>query len=143
MYDVLHPPSHPALEAHPERKKGLSRIRSDESHRPLKDIPSYTLEGLAVNPKYQGCGIGSLLVNWGKDQAAKESVPIFVGGEERGVLFYENACGFRRIPETEWWLDSHGEDITRESVMDGNEAWKTENGGCSGCTLIYDSHVKK
>jgi GNAT superfamily N-acetyltransferase len=143
VYNVLHPPVHPALKPHPERQKGLSRIRNNESNKQFTDTPSYVLQGLAVHPRYQGCGVGSLLVNWGIEQAEKEGVPVFVGGEERGVRFYENACGFRRILETEWWLDLHGEDITRESVEEGNQAWRKENGGCSGCTLIYDPHIKR
>ncbi|KAF8208634.1 hypothetical protein K438DRAFT_1754498 [Mycena galopus ATCC 62051] len=104
---------------------------------PTTETPSYSLDGMAIIPEFQGHGIGSLLVRWGLDKAAEERVPVFVGGETRGVEFYEKALGFQRLRATEWWLDDNGDDISREEVQSGNEGWKRANGGVAGAQLVW------
>ncbi|KAJ7210674.1 acyl-CoA N-acyltransferase [Mycena haematopus] len=121
-------------EAHADAIK-QARKRAPPS--PAKTTPCYELGSLAVHPDYQGCGIGSLLVRWGVEKAAKEHVPIFVTGETQGVDFYENAMGFRRLSATEYWLDAEGRNLTREEVKGGNEAWKKANGGLSGAQMVW------
>jgi hypothetical protein len=59
------------------------------------------------------------------DQAAEEGLPVFATGEETGVIFYEKALGFRRVPKSEYWLDSEAREISRI----GNNAWKKIDGG--------------
>ncbi|KAF7357624.1 Acyl-n-acyltransferase [Mycena sanguinolenta] len=119
------------------RAAAIERGRKRGSPSPAKTTPCYELGGLVVHPDYQGHGIGSLLVRWGLDEAAKERVPVFVGGETQGVDFYEKALGFQRLSPTEFWLDAEGRDITREEVKSGNEGWKKENGGVSGAELVW------
>jgi predicted N-acetyltransferase YhbS len=104
---------------------------------PKESTPCLELSGLAVHPDFQGFGIATLLVKWGLDEAAKASIPVFTAGEERGVNFYTNALGFRRLPKNEYWLDSNGGNISRIEVDAGNESWKTKNGGLSGCELVW------
>ncbi|KAJ6466329.1 hypothetical protein C8R45DRAFT_1219434 [Mycena sanguinolenta] len=113
-------------------KRGRRRAPS-----PAKTTPCYELGGLVIHPDYQGYGIGSLLTRWGLDEAAKERVPVFVGGETQGVDFYEKAFGFQRLSASEFWLDAEGRDITREEVENGNEGWKKANGGVSGAELVW------
>jgi hypothetical protein len=76
-------------------------------------------------------------VQWGIDRAVEERVPVFAGGEERGVGFYEKALGFKRLSESEYWLGGDGQEISREEVQRGNEAWKTTNGGVSGSEVVW------
>jgi GNAT superfamily N-acetyltransferase len=133
FYTWLHPsPSHRNNERHSALMKGRSGTPQS-----ISKIPRYVLDGLAIHSDFQGCGIGSLLVRWGMDRAVEDGVPVFTGGEARGVDFYEGALGFKRIPETEYWLDSEGREISREEVEAGNVQWKKENGGVSGCDVFW------
>jgi ribosomal protein S18 acetylase RimI-like enzyme len=136
FYTWLHPPQNPALERHSERMSALRKVRS---RIPLhhSTIPCYKLDGLATHPDYQGCGIGSRLARWGMEKATEDGVPVFVTGQESGVGFYERALGFKRIPETEYWLDSKGQEISREEMERGNEDWKTKNDGVSGAEVVW------
>jgi GNAT superfamily N-acetyltransferase len=104
---------------------------------PKESTSSLELSGLAVHPEFRGFGIATMLVTWGLDHAARANIPVFTAGEERGVNFYTNALGFRRLPKNEYWLDSNGNSVSREEIEGGNESWKTENGGLSGCELVW------
>ncbi|KAL7799727.1 acyl-CoA N-acyltransferase [Trichoderma ceciliae] len=130
-------PSH-MLQPDPIHAEAISRGRNKTMlASPAKRTTHYELCGLAVHNDYQGHGIGSHLVQWGLDQAAEERIPVFVGGEGRGVGFYESAFGFRRLKATEYWLDGEGRDITREEVEVGNEDWRREKGGVSGADSVW------
>ncbi|KAK7048080.1 acyl-n-acyltransferase [Favolaschia claudopus] len=118
------------------RREAINRARQ-RAPSPDETIPCYGLSGLVIHPEYQGHGIGSLLVRWGLDKAADEHIPVFIGGEARGVNFYEKALGFKRLHATEYWLDAAGRDISREEVESGNEAWKFSNGGVSGAEVAW------
>ena len=71
------------------------------------------------------------------DQAEREGVPLFTGGEEKGVTFYENALGFQRIAKTEYWLNKDGVEISRQDVNTGNNEWRKTNGGVSGSEVVW------
>ncbi|KAK7048075.1 acyl-n-acyltransferase [Favolaschia claudopus] len=126
-----------ALIPNKDRSDAIKRARKRSPPSPAANTPCYELGGLAIHPDFQGQGIGSLLVRWGIDKAAEKHVPVFVTGETQGVEFYEQAIGFRRLPETEYWLDEAGRDITREEVLNGNETWKKVNGGLSGSEMVW------
>lgn len=115
----------------------VRRVRKRAPPSPRMTTGSYELTGLAVHPDHQGCGVGSLLVRWGLDRAATERVPVFVTSEARGVDFYQKALGFRSLWGSEYWLDSAGDDVSREDVEAGNEAWKKDRGGLSGAEMIW------
>ena|ERR1700761_1610311 len=138
LYNTFYSKIHPfnPLKGIPERKKAISQMRN-RNPSPASSIPCYILYGMAVHSDFQGFGIGTLLVQWGLDKAKEDGLPVFTGGEERGVLFYTNALGFKRIPETEYWLDKDGKEITREEVQKGNIAWKKSFGGVSGSDLVW------
>jgi ribosomal protein S18 acetylase RimI-like enzyme len=95
------------------------------------------LSGLCTHRDYQGQGIASLLVRWGMHEATKLKLPVYVGGEERGILFYEHALGFKRLPKSEYWLDKDGNEISREEVKGGEKGWRREEGGVSGCDMVW------
>jgi GNAT superfamily N-acetyltransferase len=134
FYAKLHPD--PALVLDPQRQAAVIRVRF-RTPSPTKSTPCYKLDGLAIHPDFQGYGIGTLLVRWGMDRAAEEKVPVFAAGEERGVAFYEKALGFRRLAKTEYWLDRDAKEVGREEVEMGNVAWRTANGGISGCEVCW------
>ena len=134
FYSKLHPD--PALVPDPQRQAAVMRMRI-RTPSPNKSTPCYRLDGLAIHPDFQGCGVGTLLMRWGLDRAAEEKVPVFAIGEERGVSFYEKALGFRRLAKTEYWLDRDAKEVSREEVEMGNAAWKTANGGVSGCEVCW------
>lgn len=138
LYNTFYSKIHPlnALKGIPERAKALSHMRK-RNPSPASSIPCYELNGMAVHSDFQGFGIGTLLVRWGLNKAEADGVPVFTGGEERGVLFYTNALGFQRIPETEYWLDKDAREITREEVERGNTTWKTSIGGVSGSDVVW------
>ncbi|RFU75668.1 acyl- n-acyltransferase [Trichoderma arundinaceum] len=130
-------PSH-ELQPDPARKEAISRCRKTATLPPPSlSTTRYELCGLAVHNEYQGHGIGSELVQWGLDRATEERIPVFVGGEERGIGFYEGALGFRRLKSTEYWLDGEGRDIAREEVDAGNRDWERERGGVSGADAVW------
>lgn len=54
---------------------------------------SWYLEFLAVDPEFQGNGVGKILVQWGLTQAGKEGVCASVISAEGKDGFYRN-CGF-------------------------------------------------
>jgi GNAT superfamily N-acetyltransferase len=118
------------------RQAAMMNARSREPS-PKESTSCYELSGLAIHPDFQRYGIGTLLVQWGIDEAEKEGVPVLVTGEERGVAFYEKKLGFRRLPKSQYWIDSHGTEISREEVVGGNDAWKSANGGVSGCEVVW------
>lgn len=62
---------------------------------------------------------------------------MFVGGEARGIGFYEGAFGFRRMRSTEYWLDGQGREIVRDEVEAGNGDWRRERGGVSGADTVW------
>jgi hypothetical protein len=71
------------------------------------------------------------------DRAAEEGLPVFATGEETGVIFYEKVLSFRRVPKTEYWLDSEAREVSRDEVKIGNDAWKKINEGLSGCEVFW------
>ncbi|KAF7365495.1 Acyl-n-acyltransferase [Mycena venus] len=131
------PPPPRALVPNVAHAEAIKRARKQAPPSPIKTTACYELGGLAIHPDYQGHGIGSLLARWGVDKAAGERVPVFVSGETQGVDFYEKALGFQRLRATEYWLDEKGQDISREEVQHGNEAWKKVNGGLSGAQMVW------
>jgi N-acetylglutamate synthase-like GNAT family acetyltransferase len=134
LYTKLHPRNSP-LKPIPERRDALFAARGNLQT--SKSFASFNLTGLAIHPDYQGYGIGSMLVRWGMDEATKEGVPVFTGGETKGVMFYDKALGFKRVPKTEYWLDREAKEITRAEVEAGNEAWTAANDGVSGAEVFW------
>lgn len=126
-----------ALEPDKAHKEAVNRARKWQSPYPLGDNGYVELSGLAVDTQYQGHGIGTLLMQWGIERATSDNVPLFTGGEERGVLFYEKALGFQRVKGNQYWLDKDGHDISEEEVENGNDGWKTSRGGLSGATVVW------
>jgi hypothetical protein len=137
LYTTLHP-----VKPNPGRVPNKSHITAISKAR--QKTPSGTkldsclvLSALATHISYQGQGIASYLVRWGMDLASSLKLPLHVGGEEQGAVFYEKALGFRRLPKSEYWLDAEGEEVTKEEVEMGDERWRVKNGGVSGCDLIW------
>jgi predicted N-acetyltransferase YhbS len=54
------------------------------------------LATLAVDPKFQRCGIGQQLVQWGLHQALSEKVPVGLEASVKGTALYEK-LGFQSI----------------------------------------------
>ncbi|KAL9131693.1 MAG: hypothetical protein Q9217_000434 [Psora testacea] len=55
----------------------------------------WKLQNLCVNPSFQRRGIGALLIQWGKEQATKEKVPVGMSSSEMGSGLYIRQ-GFKR-----------------------------------------------
>jgi len=52
-------------------------------------IPEYwELAVLAVSPKFQRCGVGAALMEWGLDTARKENVPVVLEASIAGTGLY-------------------------------------------------------
>ncbi|KGQ05690.1 hypothetical protein BBAD15_g9068 [Beauveria bassiana D1-5] len=119
------------------RQEAISRRRKPQPSDPLDEIAGFALSGLAIRDKFQGCGIGSALVRWGRDRAASEKVPVFATGEARGVGFYKEAMGFQKIAESECWLDKNDHDVSEDEVRNGSTAWTTEEGGLTGAHVLW------
>jgi GNAT superfamily N-acetyltransferase len=54
---------------------------------------------IAVDPKYQRCGIGTRLLQWGLEQAERERVPVALEASEKGFGLYKK-MGFKTAIET-------------------------------------------
>jgi hypothetical protein len=78
-------------------------------------------------------------MQWGLARAAAEGLPVYTAGEGQGVAFYEGVLGFRRLEGTVYWLDSNGDELTRDQVVADNEEWKKENGGIVGAELVWSA----
>ncbi|SCV73314.1 BQ2448_7240 [Microbotryum intermedium] len=60
--------------------------------------PGYLLGSLCVEPKYQGQGIGSALIQWGLDRADEEGVPCYTDASYVAIPTYKKA-GFNSYAE--------------------------------------------
>ena len=127
----LLPSSHNPAE-NPAHRQSMHKARDKLSPSPSSIYPSYVLCGLGIDPAFQNRGIGKALVRWGMVHGAEEGVPVFTGGETRGVEFYQRALAFSAIPESEFWLDGEGKDTDAKS-----EAWRQENGGVGGAAVVW------
>ncbi|KAF2670072.1 hypothetical protein BT63DRAFT_424032 [Microthyrium microscopicum] len=136
LYSWLHQEANLGLQRNPKKSEAI-RAGRNRSPQLEKSIPCFQLSGLAVHPDHQGFGIATKLVRWGMDQAKAKGVPVITGGEESGLKFYQNALGFKRIRESEYWIDPEGNNIDREEVEKGNDLWKKVNGGVSGSDAIW------
>jgi hypothetical protein len=141
IYNTLYTTVHPA-KPNPGRVSNQSHVTAISKAR--QKTPSATkvdscliLFALSTHISHQGQGIASHLVRWGMDLASSLKLPVHVGGEEQGAVFYERALGFRRLPKSEYWLDAEGEEVTKEQIEKGDERWRVKNGGVSGCDLIW------
>lgn len=65
-------------------------------------------------------------------RASDEHVPVFTGGEARGVGFYEKALGFRVLEGTWSYLDKQGREVDAKE-----EGWRRENGGVSKASVVW------
>ena len=54
----------------------------------------WRLSNICVDPNFQRRGIGALLIQWGKEQAAREECPIGLSASEQGESLYLSE-GFR------------------------------------------------
>lgn len=54
---------------------------------------------IAVNPKYQGKGIGTMLTKWGVDVAEQLNVPVYLEATDKSVGVYRR-LGFRLLEKT-------------------------------------------
>ncbi|KAK2760013.1 hypothetical protein FQN54_002749 [Arachnomyces sp. PD_36] len=74
-----------------------SRRFAAEKRRVLKDQDAiYRLNTIAVNPAYQGKGVGSTLMAWGCDQADKNKADAFVMASPAGLRLYKK-FGFEEV----------------------------------------------
>lgn len=55
---------------------------------------------IAVDPSYQGKGIGTLLTRWGMEEAEKDGRDVYLLASEAGALLYRK-LGFVEICEME------------------------------------------
>lgn len=87
---------------------------------------------IVVDPIAQSRGVGRLLVDWGKELALKEELPIFLEATLEAVGFYERV-GFRRL----------GRDVViRPEGCTGIEipafVWEGDGVGRDGRWLVVD-----
>ena len=69
---------------------------------PFSNYPSlWYLSFLAVHPVHQRRGIGSKLVQWGSEQAARENVPVGLEASIKGIELYRK-LGFVVVNEVNW-----------------------------------------
>ena len=71
----------------------------DERHRPSS--PNYYLETLAVDPQFQGRGIGGALLSYLTDLADKKGVLVYLSTTEPKTISLYERHGFRMISETD------------------------------------------
>lgn len=72
------------------------KVLQDPTDETFGDIGElWHLAFLCVSPKYQRRGIGGLLIDWGLDKAARESVPASVEASPAGEALYQRK-GFRK-----------------------------------------------
>ena len=78
---------------------GLKGALDDESHRPKR--PNYYLETIAVAPKYQGKGIGSIMLSYLTGLADRDGVVTYLSTTDPRTLPLYKRHGFRIISETD------------------------------------------
>lgn len=62
---------------------------------------SWSVANLVVDPRYQGRGVGRMLMEWGIRQAAAERVPVGLTASVTGKHLYQK-LGFDVLAEIEW-----------------------------------------
>ena len=80
------------------------------------NLPDLTF--LAVDPKFQNHGAGSMVIEWGKKLCQKDDVPIYVESTVEAEKFYRKR-GFERKEAIKWDLDEvykKGESIIYQEV---------------------------
>jgi GNAT superfamily N-acetyltransferase len=76
------------------------------------------LNFLAVDPKFQRHGAGSMVIEWGKELCQKDGVPIYLESTVEAENFYQKR-GFKRKEAIKWDLDEvykKGEPIIYQEV---------------------------
>ncbi|KAL4793746.1 putative GNAT family acetyltransferase [Aspergillus venezuelensis] len=86
----------------------------DAGERLLGSTPYYSLSYIGTDPKYERCGAGSMLVNWGLERARRENVPAALESTKNAWAFYEK-LGFKEEETMSMTLDGVGEGS--ESVL--------------------------
>ncbi|KAF2112305.1 hypothetical protein BDV96DRAFT_649106 [Lophiotrema nucula] len=69
--------------------------------------PFCFLHILATDPKHQGRGAGSLLLQWGTQRADKAQLPSYLESTEAGRRTYLKA-GFKQVKRTEFQMSKYG-----------------------------------
>lgn len=85
----------------------------------FEEIPQYwELEVLAISPKFQRKGLGSMLLTWGMNQAASHNLPVVVAATLNGEYLYKKhgfvECGRIQLPDSDvtwaamvWYPDTY------------------------------------
>lgn len=71
----------------------------------FEDIPHFwELEVLAISPKFQRQGVGSMLLTWGMEQASLHHLPVVVAATLNGELLYKKhgftECAKIELPDS-------------------------------------------
>lgn len=72
----------------------------------FEDIPHFwELEVLAVSPRFQRTGVGSMLLKWGMEQASLQHLPVVVAATLNGEHLYKKhgfiECSKIQLPESD------------------------------------------
>ena len=90
---------------------------------------------LAVSPKYERRGVGRQLVDWGKERAREDGVPIMLEATPQGVPLYEK-CGFQTILEVRAkWMPNYVTTVMIWEPEGRQGEWLTES-------LVQQAHSR-
>ena len=78
--------------------RGIKSSFEDNRHRPKE--PNYYLEVIAVDPKFQGRGVGGAMLSHLIDTADAEGLPIYVSTTDPKTMPLYRKYGFHTISET-------------------------------------------
>ncbi|KAJ7895652.1 acyl-CoA N-acyltransferase [Mycena olivaceomarginata] len=72
-----------------EIRKQIGKMSASLRNETMGDSKYWYLALLAVDPAYQYQGVGQALLQWGLDQAASESVAVYLESSDEGKRLYE------------------------------------------------------
>lgn len=98
---------------HRATAEGMKKARE----RALKeDWDVWYLGSLAIDPTYQGKGIGKMLMQWGCEQSDRDGLPLYLEATPAGRGLYEK-CGFESVEELTWPGVMHEGESYRMAIM--------------------------